>query len=281
VVLLLFCLCGAWAAGDAPALDIQGHRGCRGLFPENTLPAFEHALELRVTTLELDLQVTRDRVLVVHHDPRLNGKLCNRADGRSVEATPIRELLVEDLAEIDCGTRRAPGFPEQKTVPGARIPRLDQVLALAHDAAYPVRLSVEIKAQEKNDRVSSAEFAELLVGQLREHGLSERTIVQSFSVEALQAVREIAPDLERALLIRKRGRYDAAFAESGATILSPKHTALRREDVQRFREQGVPVIPWTVNAPEDIRRLVEWGVDGIISDYPDRVIEIAREASAE
>ena len=133
------------AAGGSPGLDVQGHRGCRGLRPENTLPAFEKALELGVTTLEMDIQATSDRVLVVTHDQRLDAKICVSDTGDRVPRDPFRDLRFEQLAQIDCGSRPSSKFPEQKPVPGARIPRLEQVFDLVRDADYPVQLSIEIK----------------------------------------------------------------------------------------------------------------------------------------
>jgi glycerophosphoryl diester phosphodiesterase len=271
---------GAEPPALAPELDIQGHRGCRGLMPENTLPAFAKALELGVTTLELDIQATRDRVLVVYHDQRLDAKRCMHDDGRKVSKKPFKDLLYEQLNDIDCGSRPHAGFLEQQRVPGARIPRLDEVLTLARDADYPVRLSIEIKLQKPGHALPVRDIAELLVGAVREHGLSDRTIVQSFAPSALAAVRDLDPTLARAILVRNRGRYASVVEESGATILSPKYTGLQEGDVRHFQSRGIPVIPWTVNQVADIRRMLDWGVEGIISDYPDRVIELRSAAAA-
>jgi glycerophosphoryl diester phosphodiesterase len=277
VVGLLVLSIPAWPSSTDRPFDVQGHRGCRGLFPENTMPAFRAALELGVTTLELDLQTTRDRVLVVHHDQKLNPSRCVRDDGSPIPSTAIMELDYSDLADIDCGRRPDRKFPEMQTVTEARIPRLEEVLTLARDAAYPVRLSIEIKLQRQAHAIPLDEFAELFVKTVREFGLEERTIVQSFRPEALRAVGELAPEIDRAILVRQSSAYDRAIADSGATILSPRFDGLQQADVERFRERGIAVIPWTVNKPNSIRRMIDWGVDGMISDYPDRVLEILSE----
>jgi len=231
--------------------------------PENTLPAFEYAIAIGVTTIELDLQVTKDRVLVVHHDQKLNPNRCVRDDGSEIRPLPIKELLFEELAGIDCGRRPQSKFPEQRTVPHARIPSFDSVALLALGADYPVRLNVPLE-----------EFASLVVASIRRHDLVARTTVQAFHPDTLLAVRALEPELSRAILARSRREYVGLMQRSAATILSPRYDGLKSEDVENFRERGIPVIPWTVNRPADIERMIEWGVDGIISDYPDRVIRI-------
>ena len=141
-------------------------------------------------------------------------------------------------------------------------------------ADYPVRLNVEIKMQKDRLGIPLEEFASLVVASIRRHDLVARTTVQSFRPDALLAVRGLEPELPRAILARSRREYVGLMQRSDATILSPRYDGLKREDVESFRERGIPVIPWTVNEPTDIERMIEWGVDGIISDYPDRVIRI-------
>jgi glycerophosphoryl diester phosphodiesterase len=270
-------LVSALLASTPPAeLDVQGHRGARGLRPENTLPAFEKALELGVTTLELDLQVTADRRLVVRHEPRPERKLCRLDGGSAVPRTPFRELRLEELEGIDCGSKRDSAYPEQLPVPGARIPTLEEVFELARKASYPVRLNVEIKIRGPSVSVPVGEFADLLVEAVRASGLEGRIMVQSFEPEALRAVGEMAPEIPLAILVRKRGAYERLLEESGAEVLSPKAAGLRKEDVKLFRERGIRVIPWTVNETKQMRRLLEWEVDGIITDYPDRLLDLLR-----
>jgi len=261
---------------ESTALDVQGHRGCRGLRPENTLPAFERALQLHVTTLELDVQATRDRVLVVHHDPRLNPKLCVRDDGSKLSAIPFEKLDYADLSDIDCGKLRNSKFPEQLPAPGARIPTLDEILDLAQNTGYPVRVSIEIKMQKQRPDLGAKELAALVVEAVNKHDMQSRTIIQSFDAEALVALRELAPEIPRAYLVRDRS-YQSRIDDGTATIISPKYVSLREADVSKLHEQAVAVIPWTVNDPQVIRRMISWNVDGIISDYPNRVIEARNE----
>jgi glycerophosphoryl diester phosphodiesterase len=273
----LCLLASLLASAPAEGLDVQGHRGARGLRPENTLPAFEKALELGVTTLELDLQVTADRRLIVRHEPRPERKLCRLEGGGPPPRTPFLDLRLEELEGIDCGSKKDSGYPEQLPVPGAHIPTLEEVFELARSAPYPVRLNVEIKIRGPSESVPVREFAGLVVEAIRGSELEGRVMVQSFEAEALRAVGERAPEIPLAMLVRKRASYGRLLEQSGAEVLSPKAAGLRREDVETFQARGIRVIPWTVNEKKEMRRLLEWGVDGIITDYPDRLLELLEE----
>ena len=263
---------GAVEAQEAPAgFDVQGHRGCRGLAPENTLPAFEKAIELGVTTLELDVQVTHDGVLVVHHDTRLNPKLCISAEGEKITRRPLSKVDYREIADLDCGSRRPGRFPDQTLAPGARIPRLEEVLELARDAPYPVWVSIEIKQPIGGLPLPLDEAVERMVSQVERFGLEERTIIQSKWGEVLAAVHERSPALERSLVVRIASAR--RWIEDGsATIVSRKYQYMSRGEVGNLQQQGIRVVPWTVNKPKEIQKLMMWGVDGIITDYPDRAL---------
>lgn len=275
----IYCLADMQDSTEPKPLDIQGHRGYRGLLPENTIPAFKKALALGVTTLELDLQATKDWTLVVYHDARLDPTRCIYDDGREVPKRLIEELTYGELADIDCGQLFDPDFPAQQKISSARIPRLEDVLVLTKQADYPLRLNVEIKWQERKDNLSVRGFATRLIDQIKQYNLQSRTIIQSFYPPALRAVREIDGRIARAILVEKPAEYDRRFREGAATILSPQFQQLRLQDVRRFQSRGIPVIPWTVNEAGDICRLIRWGVNGIISDYPGRVIELYSQRS--
>ncbi len=272
------CLLGgiAVAEGALSEFDIQGHRGCRGLAPENTLMAFEKAIELSVTTLELDVVMTRDGVFAVHHDLQLNPKLCTSPGGEPVRRRRLAELDFRDISGLDCGSRRAGKFPEQTLSPGERIPRLEEVLDLAIEAPYPVRLSIEIK----DSTAKMPKPVEVLVAQLvtllQERGLEHRTAIQSTSGAVLVEVRKREPALGRALVVEAASAK--RWVEDGtATIVSRKHLYLDRGEVERLQGKGVLVIPWTVNKPKAIQKMMHWGVDGLITDYPDRALFLLRD----
>jgi len=255
-------------ASEAPGFDLQGHRGCAGLMPENTMPAFRKAIELGVTTIELDLHLTRDAVLAVHHDEKLSPSRCVGPSGEKVGKRKIHEMTWEQLEGIECSG------PGGDTAVRGAIPRLEQVLDLAREAPYPVRLNLELKARKGASTVTYDLVADILVDALRGHGMERRVTVQSFDLEPLRAVRDAAPDLPLGVIVRSPDRYAAMLEQSGATTLVPRHDRLSESDLRRIQGEGIRVVPWTVNKPEAMRRLIGWGVDGLITDYPDRALEI-------
>lgn len=291
----------AAAASNDPAhaFDLQGHRGARGLAPENTLAGFRVALSVGVHTLELDLAMTADDIPVVTHDLRLHPDLVRQADGRWVapDGPAVRELTREQLAAYDVGRLRpgsptAQRFAAQRPVDGERIPTLAQVLALAqpHEG---VRLNIETKINPLQPDLSSSpeRFVLAVVQALDEAGLRGRASLQSFDWRTLMAAREQAPDIPRVALTARQSwldnvadpRWTAGLRladhrsvpdlvhAAGMQVWSPFHGDLTPRDLQRARELGLPVVVWTVNEPADLERALDLGVDGIISDYPDRV----------
>ena len=256
--------------------EVQGHRGCRGLRPENTLAAFEHAIELGVDVLELDLALSSDDVLVVVHDPEVNPELCVPDPARPLPSQRFRDLGAAEIATLDCGSRQSPRFVEQTPVPGARIPTFGQVLELLE--RHPgLRVNAEIKTFPDRRELTRtpADFARALVALVRERGLAQRVTVQSFDAEALRAVGRLAPDLERVALVDELEQIEPMLS-TGARVLSPRSSLLREGDIERYHHRGLRVIPWTVNTVDEMRRLIDWHVDGIITDRPDLLLDLLR-----
>lgn len=168
---------------------MHGHRGARTVLPENTIPAFEHAIRAGADYIELDLAVTKDNVLVVSHDPHLNPTLCKVSEPNLA----IRALTLKQVKEFDCGSLTNPQFPEQKAVPGTKIPTLDEVLALAGSGNF--HFNIEIKSSPKHPELtpSPAEFAKLVLEAVKRHGLEKRVLLQSFDFRPLHAMKKIAP----------------------------------------------------------------------------------------
>jgi glycerophosphoryl diester phosphodiesterase len=305
-------LVAASFAWPATALDLQGHRGARGLAPENTLAAFERALELGVDTLELDLGVTADDVLVVLHDPALNPAIA-RLDGAWLrQPTPIvRELSLAELKRYDVGrldptNRYASRYPEQEPVDGERIPTLAEVVELTRQTAEPaVSFNIETKLSPREpDLTPSPErFAELVVTEVRRLGITERATIQSFDWRTLRIVNELAPEIDTVCLTAQQswldnvelgrsggsawlggldvddhgGSVPGLVEAAGCSVWSPYFGDLTEARLEEAHALGLQVVVWTVNELADMRRLIAMGVDGIISDYPDRLIEVAAE----
>jgi glycerophosphoryl diester phosphodiesterase len=266
-------------ASPAYSLDIQGHRGARGHLPENTLPGFERALQLGATTLELDVGVTRDGVVVVHHDRSLNPDVARDAEGAWIAAPGplIKDLAFEELQRYDVGRLR-PGseyerrFPLQRPVDGARVPRLSQVLAL------PARFNIETKVSPDapHETMPPEPFARSLIAEVRKAGAAERTTIQSFDWRTLEVVEREAPEIATVYLTGRRNAEPQAVHAAGGRIWSPDFTTLTPQKLAAARTLGLKVVPWTVNEPADIARVLDMKVGGISRDYPDRVLLEAR-----
>ncbi|MCX8101480.1 MAG: glycerophosphodiester phosphodiesterase [Geminicoccaceae bacterium] len=292
----------------AAGFDLQAHRAGRGLAPENTLAAVERALALGVTTLELDLVASRDDVLFLGHDLELDPAKVRTPDGRwlrppgpAVRALAAAELEALDVGRLDPASGYARQWPEQRPVDGERMPTLDALARLLEArGARTIRLNLETKIRPDRPELAPApeRFAELLVAVLRRLDLLDRSTVQSFDWRTLVAVRAIAPDVPTACLTVRQRRFDnladgswtaglrlaehgdsvpRLVAAAGCRIWSPFLAELEPLDIRRAENLGLRVIPWTVNEPADMRRLVGQGVHGLITDYPDRLRAVLAE----
>jgi glycerophosphoryl diester phosphodiesterase len=294
-----------------PAFDIEAHRGGRALFPENTLVSFAGALSMGVNTLELDIGVTRDGVIVISHERGLNPDLARGADGKYVAApgTPFVQLSLAEVKQYDVGQLRpgstyAAQFPDQHPAPGTRIPTLKELIDLVRRSGdNEVRLNIETKIDPNHPDQSPPpeRFVALLLELLRAEKFEDRVMVQSFDWRTLQLVQKLAPDIPTVYLTVQAGRdgtvspdrataWTAGFnpAEhgrsvprtikaAGGAIWSPYSRDLTPELVSEAHEIGLRVVVWTVNQPADMARLIEMGVDGIISDRPDLLRKAAGE----
>jgi len=272
-----------------------GHRGARGLFPENTCEGFAQALALGVDGIELDVGATADGVPVVCHDPALNTDLVRTADGRWLEGPGplIRGLTAAELASYDVGRARpgsaaAVASPAQVPHDGARIPRLDEVLA-----RFDTRFVAELKtlADHPDWTVPAVEMAELVADVVEARGAAGRVLIESFDWRGPRHLRGTRPELRLAWLTRRatvaaaRLWWDgptpadyggsvprAVAAEAGGRsgdVWAPDHVDLTAELIAEAHELELAVLPWTVNRPDDMARLIGWGVDGLVTDRPD------------
>jgi glycerophosphoryl diester phosphodiesterase len=270
--------------------DIQGHRGARGLLPENSVHGFLKALELGVTTLELDLAITGDDEVVVSHEPWFSADMCSTPDGRPIPASDerlhnIRSMTYREVAEYDCGMRGNPRFPRQAPSM-ARKPLLREVFDAAENYRRKHELAefdynIETKSRPEWDDVFTPDpdtFTRLVYASVSEAGLLERTTLQSFDVRTLQIARELNPEWRLVLLIalEQGGGVDLQVKELGfiPATYSPDYRLVTEQLVERAHQLGMRVIPWTVNDPSDMQRLYDLNVDGIITDYPDVAVQL-------
>jgi len=265
--------------------DLQGHRGARGHAPENTLPGFERALAIGVDTLELDAGVTRDGVVVIHHDRRLNPDVARGPDGKWVAAPAptLYSLTFSELQRYDVGRLRpeseyARRYPLQQPRDGTRIPRLADLFELARSSKVRFNIETKLAPEAPDETLAPEPFARALIAEVRKAGVAARVTIQSFDFRTLAIVQSEAPEITTAYLTsgKKGPAIPKLVHDSGGKIWSPNFQDLDAAALGAARAAGLAVIPWTVNEPADIRRVLELGVNGIISDYPDRVREALR-----
>ncbi len=229
------------------------------------MPAFEYAIEQGVDVLELDLGITKDGVVVVSHDSFLKSPVCT---GPKAEAIIVEHTLAE-LRQWDCGATRNPQFARQVTVPGTRIPTLDEVLALASKGTFKFNMETKIDPSKPNLTVTPDVFAETVLGVIRKHKLEKRVILQSFDFRTLHEMKRLAPEIELSALYSGAPKSFVEIAkEAGAKIVSPEYRLVTPEQVKAAHAAGLQVVPWTANEAADWDRLIATGVDAIITDDP-------------
>jgi glycerophosphoryl diester phosphodiesterase len=267
----LLCIAMLGLAQSSPRkVLVHGHRGARALRPENTLPAFEYAIAQGVDALELDMAVTKDNVLVVSHDPMLHPPVCS---GPVPEAV-IHQLTFVQVREWDCGKVQNPAFPRQQTVPGTRMPTLDEVFALAPKGKFLFNIETKIFADHPELTPSPEEFVRLVLEVVRKHHLESRVILQSFDFRTLHAMKLAAPEIALSALYSGDPQDFTAIAkESGAGIVSPEFHLVTPEQVRAAHAAGLQVVPWTADTPEDCDSLIAAQVDAIITDDPAALLE--------
>jgi glycerophosphoryl diester phosphodiesterase len=294
-----------------PALsfDLQAHRGGRGLAPENTLGAFRQAAALGVTTIETDLAVTKDEVVVLSHEPRLNPDLVRAPDGKWVDGVgpTIRSLTLTELKRYDIGRINPASaysrmFPRQVAIDGERFPTLAEVYAAI---PAPMRFNIEIKTDptRPGETANPGYFTRVVVDQVRDSRAVERTMIQSFDWRTLIEARQLGPEISTSCLTIETRNSDTVRRDdaspspwlggldlkahggsvprlakaAGCAVWSPFWRNLTPETLADSRALGLKVIPWTVNEPADMTRLIDQKVDGLITDYPEEGLAILAE----
>jgi len=288
--------------------DIEAHRGGRALRPENTLPAFANALSMGVDTLELDMGITKDGVVVVSHERGLNPDLARAPGGHYiVTGIPYIELTLSqikayDVGQIRPGSAYAARFPEQLAVPGTRIPTLSEVFALVRRSGdQHVRLNIETKIDPNHPRESldPEHFVAVVLALLRREHFGNRVMIESFDWHTLLLVQKLAPEVATVYLTQQTGPDSTVYADkaspwtagydppnyggsvaravraAGGRLWSPDYLDIDARAIAEAHDLGIAVIAWTVNDARDMARLIDMGVDGIISDRPDLLRTVA------
>lgn len=289
-------------ASNLDQLDLQGHRGARGLKPENTWPAFQAAIEHQMTTLELDTILTKDGHVIIHHDSETNPVICQKENGEPIQKTNLYNLTLAELKELDCGSLKNPNYPEQVPVPGTKLITIQEffkLVATAEKKRKGQALKFNIETKFPNDEKATVSDERMkahvtaLVAAVEKAKVVNRTTIQSFYLPALPEVKKINPAIKTSALYAPtyfQGFRMVIGLGSGlrkdilesaeklkADIISPYFLYVTPEFVFHAHKKNIQVIPWTVNDKKEMYRLIECGVDGIISDYPDRLHDTVKE----
>jgi glycerophosphoryl diester phosphodiesterase len=273
-----------------PKFDIQGHRGARGLKPENTIPAFLTALDSGVTTLELDVVITKDKEVIVSHEPWMSAAICSDPSGKPVSEKEEKKynmykMSYGQIKQFDCGSRGNARFPEQEKIAVFK-PLLSEVIIAAENhiknfTRYEVDYNIEIKSEKELDgkfQPAPEGFSDLVYNLINQYLPLERIVIQSFDFRVLKYWHEKYPQVRLAALVENLNTIDENMKELGFTpsIYSPDYKLLSKWEVKYCHELNMRVIPWTVNDPEEMLALMGMGVDGFITDYPDRAAKFKR-----
>lgn len=264
-------------------MDIQGHRGCRGLFPENSLPAFEKAIDLGVTTLELDIAITKDHDVVVSHEPFMSRTICYNPKGKVIDASMdmkynLYQMMHEEIKQFDCGSKVHPNFPNQEKLKTYK-PLLSEVFNLVESKHSDVRFNIEIKSQPEYYGIYTPQpkaYVQLVLEVIKNHNMLSRVNLQSFDLVILEEIHKQDPSMKVALLVDDNETIEGKLnlMTYKPEIISPYYKLLTGEEVSNYQKQGFQVIPWTINDVADMTQMIDWKVDGIITDYPNRLLQL-------
>ena len=270
---------------ELPQFDKQGHRGSRGLMPENTIPAMHKAIDLGVTTLEMDVIISKDKKVVVSHDAYFNADITTTPGGKILSKEEGTKLLLyamnyDSIRRYDVGLKPHPSFPRQQKI-AVYKPLLTELIQSSEAYAKqtkkdPLWFNIETKSKPAGDGIqhpAPEEFVDLLVAVIQEENIFNRTVIQSFDERTLQVAHQKYPSIKTSLLIENTDKrsLDHQLKELGfvPTVYSPHYSLVTDQLVKSCHEKGMKIIPWTINTKQEIERIKSLGVDGIITDYPD------------
>ncbi|WP_252723832.1 glycerophosphodiester phosphodiesterase [Winogradskyella psychrotolerans] len=281
IVLILLCM----SCNSQKQVDIQGHRGCRGLLPENSLPAFEKAIDLGVHTLELDIVVSKDLKIVVSHEPFMNPVICLTPKGETLPNNSAKDynlynMSYDEIKQFDCGSKFHPTYPQQEKQKTYK-PLLSEVFDLVKAKTSDVMFNIEIKSEPSYYGIFTPRpeaYVKLVLDEIEKNDMLSRVNLQSFDVVILEEIKNQSPKMEVALLVEDNETIGEKLEllSFKPEIISPYFKLLSEESVKDYQAKGFQVIPWTLNKEEDMKQMLSWQVDGIITDYPDKLIKILK-----
>ena len=262
------------------SIEVQGHRGYKGLYPENTLIAFEKAAEFGVDVLEMDLCVSQDHKVVVSHEPYMSARICKTPEGQYINPDSalshnLYKMSYADISAFDCGTVYHEDFPLQKKIRASK-PQLSDVFERIYPNYPDMRYNIEIKAHPRMDGLFTPgpeEYVKLVLEVISTKGMDEQSNLQSFDLRILEEIKRQNPQMRIALLVDENesisDKLDALSFKP--EIISPHFNLLNRDNVNKYRTEGYKIIPWTVNNLSDLNHMIDLKVDAIITDYPNRL----------
>lgn len=265
--------------------DWQGHRGARGLSPENALNSFYKALDLGVNTLEMDVVISKDQKVVLSHEPWFSAEICSHPDGSPVteaenEKINLYQLNYEEIIKYDCGKRGHPRFPEQVAAQ-ANKPLLTDIINKCDEYAKLKGLklpnyNIEIKSEPKYYDVYTPQpdvFVSLVMKVIEAAGITKRMNLQSFDTNILEEINKSNPEVKLSYLVENEDGVELNLKKISfkPDIYSVDYKLLKKEDIDLLHQKNVSVIPWTINEVEDMKKMIKFGVDGIITDYPNKI----------
>lgn len=267
-------------------IEIHGHRGFRGYFPENTITAFKEAAKLGVDVIELDVIISKDSQVVVSHEPWFNHKTCSEPNGEKVKSQKqhnLHKLNYSEIKKYDCGKRGNSGFQSQKAIPEYK-PLLSEVIETIENYCKEnnlplIQYNIEIKCGKLGDKKyhpSPSKVSKLVYDVISKYNINNRIFIQSFDVRCLQVIHQIEPNLRIGLLIANVGSINHNIKKLGFTpyMYNPTLKLVKTKTIEQVHERGCKVIVWTVNSEADMKKLIRMGVDGLITDYPNIALKL-------
>lgn len=270
--------------GGAGDFDKQGHRGCRGLMPENTIPAMLNAIGLGVNTLEMDVCISKDKKVFLSHEPFFNHEITTKPGGGFIDEKDEKtfntyQMNYTDIIKYDVGMKPHPRFPDQQKMKAVK-PLLADVFKAVKEYMMTVRrpfpnYNIEIKSLPETDNKfhpKPAEYVDLVMQVIKENDMEDYVIIQSFDFRSLQYLHKNYPHIKTAVLIEadNKSSFRKQMTDLGFTpgIYSPESSLVIPDLVKECHDLNMKIIPWTVNDKKKIKELMEMGVDGIITDFP-------------